>query len=138
MAKSIFKEISVMLLFCIAMLLILGIIFYSYIPSNKLVPNRVTAYSTPENVKGEIDESITDYTGEKVYEITDSDLSLYKQKQSYNPGKADPFAAYSQQTDANGDNNDTNSVPSNTNSTTNNPDATDNFYEQQGTNKGTK
>lgn len=135
MFKSAIKEISIMLLFCIAMLLVLGIIFYNYIPSNKLVPNKVTAYTTPEEVAEEIEESITDYTGEKVYEITSSDLNLYKQKKSYNPGKADPFAVYTEQTNSTGDNSTTQAPIDNT---VKDENTTDNFYENQGTGKGTK
>ena len=60
MFKSIVKEVSIILLLCIAIILILAILFYDYIPSNKVVPNKI-AYNTPENVTEEIDENITDF-----------------------------------------------------------------------------
>lgn len=93
MFKSILKEISIILLLCIAIILILAILFYDYIPSNKVVPNKI-AYTTPENITEQIDENITEYNKTEVsYEITDSDLYLYQQSNVYSPGKKDPFAA---------------------------------------------
>ena len=55
MVKSIIKEIIIMLLLCVAILLILGVLFYDYIPSNKVVPGKI-AYSTPENIQEEVNE----------------------------------------------------------------------------------
>lgn len=81
-----------MLLLCVAILLILGILFYDYIPTNKLIPTK-EAYSTPENVKTEINEQITELEKTEIsYEITDADLNIYKQSSSYKPGKSNPFA----------------------------------------------
>lgn len=92
MVKSIIKEIFIMLLLCIAILLILGILFYDYIPTNKVIPTR-EAYTTPENVKAEINEQITELEKVEVsYEITDVDLNIYKQSNAYKPGKANPFS----------------------------------------------
>ena len=92
MLKSVFKEIFIILLLSIAILLILGILFYDYIPINKVIPEK-EAYVTPENVKNEIDETISE--SEKIevtYEVTDSDLNIYKQSGSYTEGKANPFS----------------------------------------------
>ena len=92
MLKSVFKEIFIILLLSIAILLILAILFYDYIPINKVIPEK-EAYVTPENVKNEIDETISE--SEKIevtYEVTDSDLNIYKQSGSYTEGKANPFA----------------------------------------------
>ena len=92
MVKSIIKETFIMLLLCIAIVLILGILFYDYIPTNKVIPQK-EAYSTPENAKIEINEQITEMNSEIItYEITDSDLNIYKQTSSYKPGKKDPFS----------------------------------------------
>ena len=92
MVKSVFKEVSIMILICLAIALVLGVIFYDYIPNNKVLPQKI-AYETPKNVKQEIEVEITEYEKENVvYEITDSDLSLYRSTKSYVPGKADPFA----------------------------------------------
>ena len=59
MLKSVIKEIFIILLLSIAILLILGILFYDYIPINKVVPEK-EAYVTPENVRNEIDETISE------------------------------------------------------------------------------
>lgn len=96
MAKSIIKEIIIMLLLCIAILLILGILFYDFIPANKVIPTQ-EAYSTPENVKEEIEEEITVLNKTEIsYEITDANLETYKQSSSYKPGKSNPFALQSE------------------------------------------
>lgn len=94
MAKTIIKETLIMLLLCVAIILILGAIFYDSIPSNKVIPPQLEAYTTPEKVKTEIEENITQFEKAEVsYEITSSDLSLYKQSRSYTSGKVDPFAS---------------------------------------------
>lgn len=94
MFKSILKEICIILLLCIAIVLVLGVIFYDYIPTNKAIPNKLSAYVTPQDVKTEIDEQITEINKVEVsYEITGTDINLYKQTHSYTPGKVDPFSA---------------------------------------------
>ena len=97
--KSIIKEILIILLLCLAICLILGIIFYNYIPSNVVVPGNVEAYATSNTIKEEIDEEIVEYPKENlVFEITDSDLTLYKRVKSYDEGKSNPFAITNQNT----------------------------------------
>ena len=53
MAKSIIKELIIVLLLCLAIILILGILLYEYVPITKTVPNEV-AYTTPSDVKSEL------------------------------------------------------------------------------------
>ena len=92
MIKTIFKETCIILLLCIAIALVLGIVFYDYIPANKVIPTK-EAYFTPNEVKEEIDEQISEVKKTEIsYEITDADLNIYKQSSSYKPGKKDPFA----------------------------------------------
>lgn len=95
MVKTVLKEIIITLLLCIAILIILGILFYDYNPLNKIVPNKI-AYSTPEEIKNEIEQNeITDVLEggiNIVYSIEGSDLNIYKKSNSYIPGKANPFA----------------------------------------------
>ena len=94
MLKSVFKEIFIMLLLCVAIVLILGVLFYNYIPTNKTIPNKLAEYSTPENVKTEIDQETSGEEKQEIsYEIDGSDLKLYRQTNSYTTGKANPFAA---------------------------------------------
>ena len=108
MIKSIIKELFIMILLCIAIILILGILFYDYIPSNKVVPVK-EAYETPNNVKEEINEQITEIEKTEIsYEVTEKDLKLYKQTSSYKPGKSDPFAELTNE------NANTNTVSNNT------------------------
>lgn len=91
MIKSVIKEIFIILLLSIAILLILGILFYDYIPINKVIPQK-EAYTTPNDIKKELDEAITETEKVEVtYEVTDSDLNIYKQSGSYTEGKANPF-----------------------------------------------
>ncbi len=95
--KSILKEICIMLLLCVAIVLVLGVIFYDYIPANKAVPNKLQAYSTPQNIKEEIDQQITEtnFNTEEIltYDITGADLSVFEEEESYIAGKPDPFSA---------------------------------------------
>lgn len=96
MIKSVIKEIVIILLLSITIVLLLGILFYEYIPINKVIPEK-EAYITPEEVKNEIEEEIIE--SEKVevtYEVTDSDLNIYKQSGTYLAGKSDPFALTSE------------------------------------------
>ena len=91
MIKSVVKEIFIILLLSVAILLILGILFYDYIPINRVVPEK-EAYITPNEVKEEIDETITEEDKQEItYEITDSDLNKYKQSGHYIEGKENPF-----------------------------------------------
>lgn len=92
--KSIFKEICIMILLCVAIVLVLGVIFYDSLPQNKVVPNKLEAYKTNEEVENEINEEVAAMNKiEVTYEIKGSDLTLYKQTHSYTPGKPDPFSA---------------------------------------------
>ncbi len=142
MLKSVIKEIFIILLLSIAILLILGILFYDYIPINRVVP-QPEAYSTPDEVKNEIDEEITE--SEKIevtYEVTDADLNIYKQTGSYTEGKANPFALEST-TDENNtneensvndtnDNNNTNNNNNDDNSDTVDKNSTGTFFNEEG------
>ena len=92
--KSVIKEILIIVLLCCAVCLILGVVFYDYIPTNKVIPSQVQAYETSNTIKDEISQDVSNYEAENyVFEITDSDLSLYRQSDSYDPGKANPFAS---------------------------------------------
>lgn len=140
MAKTILKEIIITLLLCIAILLILSIIFYDYNPLNKIVPNKI-AYSTPEEIKNEIEQNevkdILEGGVNIVYSIDGSDLNIYKKSNSYVPGKANPFAAISEEVTEDGTGNGQTIVKNNqsTGTTTNtnkNPDSTGTFLNNTG------
>lgn len=93
MTKNIVREIIIILLLCLAIILLLGILLYEYVPMNKTVPN-TEAYTTPSNVKAELKEENANGDLIQTYEINNSDLDDYKRVQNYKPGKADPFSSY--------------------------------------------
>lgn len=121
--KSVLKEIIIILLLCCAICLILGVLFYDYIPTNKVVPSTVEAYATSNTIKEEINQEITEFQKQTVVmEITDSDLKVHKQENSYDSGKLNPFAKSSA--------NATNTINNNTvkgDNNTQNPDSKDYF-----------
>ena len=140
MTKKIFKEVFIILLVCIAIILIMAVIFYNYMPTNKIIPAKVTAYKTPENIEAEITEdTIGSYTTqEQEYTIDDTDLSKYQATQSYNPGKPDPFAEYSEANVITNNIDDTGANSSNNNNQNVDENVTDNYYTSQNVSAGTK
>lgn len=95
MVKTIIKEIIIMLLLCLAIILILGILLYEYVPMTKTIPNPVS-YTTPSNVKQELanSENIDESEIIMTYEVDATDLNNYSTIQNYKPGKANPFSSY--------------------------------------------
>ena len=93
--KTLFKELFIIILLSIAIILILGIIFYNYIPSNKPLPQKV-AYEMPEDIEKELQESVSQESAEVIvkYELDDIDMKVYKENKSYVNGKPNPFDAY--------------------------------------------
>ena len=127
MIKSVIKEIFIILLLSIAILLILGILFYDYIPMNKVIPQK-EAYTTPNDVQKELEEAITETEKVEVtYEVTDSDLNIYKQSGSYAEGKANPFVLESSSDNtSNGEYTDSNEQ------TNTNENSTNTFWNDEG------
>ena len=139
--KRFLKELMITVLLCIALVLILAVIFYDYIPINKAIPEPVD-YTMPESlseVKEELKNAVQDEE-EKIivtYEIDDSDLSGYKKQGSYKEGKVDPFSMTSttssnNTTNDNGLNTINNSNTTNTKEEQENPDSTGTFFEESG------
>ena len=58
MTKNIVKEMIIFLLLALAIILILGVLLYKYVPANKIIPEKVS-YTTPENVKTELLGTLT-------------------------------------------------------------------------------
>ena len=98
MAKSVIKEIIIVLLLSLAIVLILGILFYEYIPISKEVPDEVqySASSEVEAKKSEIDtlKVESDYESSETDSVTSTDLNNYERVKDYRPGKANPFGPY--------------------------------------------
>ena len=46
MAKKIIKEMIIILLLCLAIILILGLLLYDYVPTGKIIPERSIIYDT--------------------------------------------------------------------------------------------
>ena len=96
MGKTIFRETIIALLVSIAVLLILSVALYNYMPSNKVIPETVEYTPTKEiqeQLNAEVDEA-QDTT--EPYIVTANDLENYEKTNEYNPGKANPFAAASE------------------------------------------
>ncbi len=124
MAKKVVKELIIVLLLCLAIILLLGILLYEYVPITKTIPNAVS-YTTPEDVKQELADSqaIDESQIIMTYEVNSTDLNNYAKIQDYKPGKANPFSSYetTQTTETNGTNTTTGSTQAggSGNSTTN-------------------
>lgn len=114
--KNVIKEIFIMLLLCIAIALILAVVFYDYNPINKEVPQTIT-YQFPSelgDVKEDLDTPLTNNEDQviRTYEVTEDDLNRAK-KTNYDAGKANPFMAYSDNTTTDGNTTNSNSNASN-------------------------
>ena len=95
MAKNVIKEIIILLLLCLAIILLLGILLYEYVPMSKTVPNPVS-YTTPEDVQQELAASSNVDNSQIIltYEVDSTDLNNYERINDYQPGKANPFSSY--------------------------------------------
>lgn len=120
--KTIFKEFILVLLLILAIILVLGIFFYDYIPMNKVVP-KIEQYEPPKNVKEELEENIEEKEEEMtpiIREINGSDLNLYEKTKDYQKGKVNPFADTSSGTANNGNTNTQNGNNTNKDNNSNN------------------
>lgn len=96
MTKIVIREIIISLLVCLAVLLILSVVLYNYIPTNKVVPETIE-YSPSKDIQTQLSSEVEDNSEEilMTYEITAQDLDNYERTNEYNPGKANPFAPVS-------------------------------------------
>ena len=133
MAKSIVKEIIIILLLTLAIILILGVLLYRYTAYNKVLPEEVS-YTTPEDVRNVLseinatDENQTAFT----YQVTASDLKSYERTKEYVEGRRNPFASVESEQNASSGNQSTGSQTaggnnSNTNSNTNSNNSNNSF-----------
>lgn len=99
MAKSVIKEIIIVLLLILAILLILGVILYEYVPANKQLPETIS-YTTPQNVKEKLGtiEGVDEDQVILTYELNQTDLYNYQRINEYKPGKTNPFSTYEKET----------------------------------------
>ena len=99
MAKKVIKEMIIILLICLAIILILGVLLYEYVPSNKIIPDAVS-YTTPEAVQEELSKS-EDVENDEIiltYSVDSTDLDNYERISTYVPGKPNPFSPYDETT----------------------------------------
>lgn len=108
MAKAIIKELIIVLLLCLAIILLLGVLLYEYVPSNKIIPDKVS-YTTPEEVREELSKS-ENVDSEQIiltYSVDAADLNNYEKINSYVPGKPNPFSDFSSSSEEEQENGDT-------------------------------
>ena len=93
MSKNIIKEIIIILLLILAIILILGVSLYGFIPANKIIPEKVS-YTTPEEAKTELEADVNENDSELYvdYHMDSTQLNNYKKIKEYVPGKKNPFA----------------------------------------------
>ncbi len=123
MAKKVIKEMIIILLLCLAIILVLGLILYEYVPTSKIIPEEVS-YTTPSEIKEEINkgENVEDEQVILTYSVDSTDLRNYERINTYVPGKTNPFSSYDtssnqgNNTTANGSQNSGNGNSNNTNS----------------------
>ena len=143
MAKKVIKEIIIMLLLCLEIILILGVLLYEYVPSNKIIPEEVS-YTTPADVQEELNKS-ENLENEQViltYSIDATDLNNYERINSYVPGKTNPFSSYdtsstsgneNQSGSSNGGTNNSNNSSSSGNTTGSTNDTNTGYFPDKGT-----
>lgn len=97
MAKSIIKEFFIILLLILAIVLLLGILFYNYLPTSKIVPTKVEEYALSAEAQEELNKELNNTDSEeiiKTYVLDATDIELYEKTKEYNKGKVNPFASY--------------------------------------------
>ena len=131
MAKNVIKEMIIILLLCLAIILVLGLLLYEYVPTGKIIPEEVS-YTTPSEIKEEVNkgENVEDEQVILTYSVDSTDLRNYERINTYVPGKTNPFSSYDtsstqgnnttngSQNSGNGNSNNTNSGNNNSNGST--------------------
>ncbi|MBQ3145614.1 MAG: hypothetical protein IJB90_03480 [Clostridia bacterium] len=109
MAKNVIKESAIVVLILLVVALLLGILFYDYIPMNKTVPYKVEAYKISNELEEELGkEVLEDQTIVKTYTVDSADLELYQKENDYDIGKKNPFSTVGTETITITDNNNEN------------------------------
>lgn len=146
--RSVSRELFIMALLLMIVVFMVGMIFYKYMPNNKIVPEPIayTADSSTTTTLQEIAASRDSVSGSsetksviKSYSIGEKDLSAAASKQTYVSGKTDPFAEYVEpKQDPNSTNTvgntvtgsgATNTVPNSNTNTNKNGSSTGTFFE---------
>lgn len=102
MNKKIVKEVFIMILLILVILFVIGLLFYDLIPFKEDITS--VEYKPDEEVLKAVEE-IQGNTNQvtsnedallKSYSIDKEDLNIYANQKSYESGKQDPFAEYSE------------------------------------------
>lgn len=121
MAKKIIREMIIMLLLCLAVILLLGVVLYTYVPGNKTMPEKVS-YTVPSDIKKELETNSLTENSQVIltYEINSNDLTNYQKSDRYKAGKPNPFSEYAteQNTEDNGQTNNNGETTGNTTTST--------------------
>ena len=121
MIKAVIKEIIIFLLLLFSIALILGILFYDYMPINRTVPSKVVPYNIPADLQNELNTALQQSQNViKTYSIDTAALT------TYNKGKINPFAAYTPPANTTDNNTAGSSNGTNTNTNTNSSAAANN------------
>lgn len=94
MTKNIIKESAIVLLMLLVVALLLGILFYDYIPMNKTIPAKVEEYKVSAELEEELGKEALkeNETIVKTYTVDSSDLEIYQKENDYDIGKKNPFS----------------------------------------------
>lgn len=121
MFKTIVRETLIVILILIAIILVLGILFYDHIPTNKVVPVKIQSYELPEDIEEELKESVSEEENiVTTLRVDNRDLDLYESNDNYDKGKANPFVDYSKNTTDANNNSSNNTTNTNTQNNTSN------------------
>lgn len=120
MVKTIIKELIIFLLLLVSIALLLGILFYDYMPNSREAPAKVMPYAFPEEIQNELNSVLLTEQDSvlSTYTIDSNDLDVYEGTRDYQKGKTNPFAEYTESAPT-VPNNNKNNTATNTNTNTN-------------------
>lgn len=98
--KTALKEILIICLLCIVIILVLGVLFYDYMPNKINLPAQIS-YKPDKKIEGQIEEiesSTNNASIIKSYRMDQSDIDMYESQNIYVKGKSDPFSEYKEET----------------------------------------
>lgn len=119
MIKTVIKEVLIIILLMIAILLVLGILFYDYNPTTVKIPTAVETYSLPTEMQEELEETLqTTETQNLVqtYSVDGKDLDRYERTKDYEKGKPNPFSPTATVEDSSNSSNNNSHTNTNNNS----------------------
>ena len=126
--SKVIREVIIMLLICLAIMVLLAVGLYQWIPNRKIIP-QIEVYAISDEVKDLLEDDIQERTEEngnpiltytssnESIEVTSSDLNSYEESYDYVPGKSHPFAEVIQSVKPEGEGNPDITVPDETGDT---------------------